>query len=451
MSKLFTLIGITLFNCQIMAMDLQEALVSAYNSNEDLKASRSNFLSSIESSPQAISEFLPDISASMSENKTRQTNRSRYGNTGATSKIDNFEKNISINQSIFNGGGSVARLKAAQSDFRAARGQYYVNEQKVILAAIQTYLNYYETKEKFNITATSVNSNKKQLEAVQEKLNVGETTGTEVAQAKAALSNAETKKLSAYANFQAARANFVQTFNIEPENITIPIIPQDLPKTFDDFLAKSLENNQTIIAAKHTRVASKARELGAKSALLPTVGLSVAGRRNFYNPENPNTSSQNNSDVTASLSVNIPIFIKGGAAYSNIRQAKNSTRSSVIQLDSTIKQINASCITSWENFNTAKYSITAAEEGVEAAQIAYDGTMQEELLGSKTIVEVLIAEDALNQAKVNKVENTTQYILAAYQIKALVGQLTAKSLKLKAKYFSPEDELKKAKIKVVGF
>ncbi|RYE06522.1 MAG: TolC family protein [Rickettsiaceae bacterium] len=449
MNKFLTLLGISLFSCHALAMDLQEALVSAYNNNEDLKNAKNNFLAAIESSPQAISEFLPDISASMAQSNNKQTNRSRFGNRGTSSKFDNFQKNISINQSLFNGGGSIARLKAADSDFKAAKEQYYVNEQKVMLSAIKTYLDYYENKEKFNITETSVNSNKKQLEAVQEKLYVGETTETEVAKAKAALSNAETKKASAYANFRAAEANFIKTFDLEPKNIIVPTLPKDLPTTLDTFLATAIANNQTIGAAKHARTASKAREIGAKSGLSPSVGVNVAGYRNFNNPET--ISNQNSSGVTTTLSVKIPILSKGGQTYSDVRRAKNETRSKVIQLDDIIKQVNANCIMSWENFNTAKYSIKAAEEGVEAAQIAYDGTMQEELLGTKTIVEVLIAEDALNQAKINKVENTTQYILAGYQIKSFIGQLTANNMKLKVKYFNPENEFKKAKIKVIGF
>jgi hypothetical protein len=52
---------------------------------------------------------------------------------------------------------------------------------------------------------------------------------------------------------------------------------------------------------------------------------------------------------------------------------------------------------------------------------------------------------------VSNVEANKDYILNAYQIKALVGQLTAKSLKLKTNYFSPETEFKKIKARIIGF
>ena len=41
--------------------------------------------------------------------------------------------------------------------------------------------------------------------------------------------------------------------------------------------------------------------------------------------------------------------------------------------------------------------------------------------------------------------------ISAYEIKSLVGELTAKSMKLKVDHFCPESEFKKVKLKIVGF
>jgi outer membrane protein len=49
-----------------------------------------------------------------------------------------------------------------------------------------------------------------------------------------------------------------------------------------------------------------------------------------------------------------------------------------------------------------------------------------------------------------RVDTEANYILAAYQIKSLEGNLTAKSLKLPVKYFEPEKEFKKVKMRIIG-
>jgi len=57
----------------------------------------------------------------------------------------------------------------------------------------------------------------------------------------------------------------------------------------------------------------------------------------------------------------------------------------------------------------------------------------------------------LNKAREGRVESRKAMILAAYQIKSLIGELTAKSMHLKVDYFNPEAEFKKIKMKIVGF
>lgn len=451
MYKFIIVTSISLLSLHVSAVTLEEALVSAYNNNDDLKLIRREFLTSIEKFPKALAQFLPDVSATFNSTTSKQKVKSQYSNGNPSTDTKAFDKNISLRQSIFSGGGDVASLKAAQSAFRSARAQYYSQEQKVFLQAIEAYVTCYQAKEKFDIAETSVKSNHKQLEAMDEKLKVGEATQTELASAKAALSLAETKKLSAYANFQSAKANFTQIFGIEPLDITLPEIPANLPKTFEEFSSKSLRSNQDIEAAKHVTAESKSNEFVAKSALLPQVDFVVKAGRTYYDPETNGTSNINNLGISTGVSVTVPIIPKGGEQYSNIRKAKLSTRINAVKLDAAVKKVNADCITFWEGFNTAKYSIISATEGVEAAQIAYDGAVQEELVGTKTILDVLTSEERLNDTKLAKVDATKQYILTAYQIKTALGQLTAKSLNLKVNYFEPEQEFKNIKTKIIGF
>lgn len=453
MRKFTIAVTILLASTTAFAVDLQDALTSAYDNNYDLKAIRRKFLDEIEQFPQALSGFMPRISASVDSQTSRSKAKSQYVSPEQNStEQKSLQKGIQIEQPIFNGGGSVASLKAAQSSFRASRGKYYDQEQKVILGAIKTYLECYEAKEKFNISEISLKSIQTQLDAVEERLKLGEATETDLATARAVLAAAETNKLTAYANFQATNSNFIKVFGIEPADITMPALPDNLPSSLDELVQKSQANPETE-NMRHTTQAAKANEAATKADLLPQVSFKVQAGRNYYDQEsrNPLSDKQNSMSTTSILSVRIPIYAQGGAEYSRIRKAKNQTRLAAIQLDSQIKSVKSNCTAYWEGFNAARSKIAAASKGVHAAQIAYEGMVQEELVGSKTILDVLDAEDKLHKAMVSNVEANKDYILNAYQIKALVGQLTAKSLKLKTNYFSPETEFKKIKARIIGF
>ncbi len=441
---------VSLLSSPAFAVELEDALNNAYNENNELKSIRNEFVNGLEGFQQALANyFLPDINASVTKNHRVSKAKSQYVPNATSSQSNSLQKSITWQQPIFNGGSGVAALKAAQENFRSSRSNFYAQEQSTIFKLIQAYLEVYQANETYRITEISVENTAKQLEAIQEKLKVGEATTTNLATAQAGLAKAETAKFDAYTKQQAAKASFFQAFGIEADNITLPKSPEGLPQNLDDLMEKSIKGNPSIDAVKNAAASYKTSELVAKGALLPQVNFTMQASRDYNDPERAN--NPNSIQTSVALSVSIPIYSRGGAQYSAIRQAKNKTRSSVIQLDSALKQNKTSCITSWESFNASKSRIEAASKGVAAAEISYEGMVQEELVGTKDVLEVLNAQDNLNQARLSKVQSEIQYILAAYQMKLLLGQLTAKSLKLKVDYFNPEAEFKKMKLKIIGF
>ena len=458
MRKLTTFIVTLLLTSSVAAVDLQEALTEGYKNNEELKAARIKFLDSIEQFPRAFSGFMP--SAGLQIN--RQNNKTKYNKKYADRlgltprKTDSDQGALTIQQSLFNGGSSVAALKAAQAGFRAARGAYYAGEQKILLNLITAYLDCFESKAKYDISESRVRTNIQQVNTVEEKLRLGEATEVDIATARAGLAAAETNKLAAYADFQGKKANFIRVFGIEPTNITMPELPKMLPASLDELTGRAAKLNPDIDSARHNVTSAKALEMAEKGKLLPQVSVQLQSGRTHYNPQDDinarNVNAINNRSYTTTLSVNIPIYPEGGAQYSRIRSAKNQTRNSAVQLDSAIKQTHAGVVSVWEGFEAAKSRIIAANQGVDAAQISYDGTVQEEIVGSKTILDVLTAEEKLYEAKIIRVDAYKSSVLAAYQMKLLTGELTAQSLKLKVKYFRPEEEFKTIKKKMfIGF
>ncbi|XVN41609.1 MAG: TolC family protein [Rickettsia endosymbiont of Argas persicus] len=445
-------ISTLLITSSAVAVDLQEALTAGYKNNDDLKAARVKFINSIEQFPQAFSGFMPSAGLQINRNNSKTKYNKRYAPLVNTKETDNNQGALTIQQSLFNGGSDVAALKSAQAAFRAARGQYYAGEQKVLLDLISAYLDYFESKEKYNISESRVRTNVQQVNTVEEKLRLGEATEIDIATARAGLAAAETNKLTAYADFQARKANFIRVFGIEPIDIALPVLPQNLPNSLDELTRRAVNLNPDIDSARHSVTSAKAQEMAEKGKLLPQVSIQLQSGRTDYSPQNINTEQINGRNVTTTLSVNIPIYPNGGAQYSRIRSAKNQTRNSAIQLDSTIKQTQANAISVWEGFEAAKSRIIAAGQGVDAAQISYDGTVQEEIVGSKTMLDVLSAEEKLYEAKITRVDAYKASILTAYQMKLLTGELTAQSLRLRVKYFIPEEEFKTIKKKMfIGF
>ena len=72
-----------------------------------------------------------------------------------------------------------------------------------------------------------------------------------------------------------------------------------------------------------------------------------------------------------------------------------------------------------------------------SAEAAYEGMIQEEMLGFKTIVDVQTFEERLNKARESNFDAQKELVLASYKIKSLMGELTAEKMKLPVEYFNP--------------
>ena len=78
----------------------------------------------------------------------------------------------------------------------------------------------------------------------------------------------------------------------------------------------------------------------------------------------------------------------------------------------------------------ATVSIDAFRSEVRANQVALEGVQQEALVGARTVLDVLDAEQELFTSQVNLVRAEAIEVAASYQLKLAIGQLTVEGLEL---------------------
>ncbi len=104
----------------------------------------------------------------------------------------------------------------------------------------------------------------------------------------------------------------------------------------------------------------------------------------------------------------------------------------------------------WENLTTARAQIDAFGAEVRAAEVALDGVVQEEQVGSRTILDVLDAEQELLDACSNLVVATRNEVVASLELRQVVGTLTARALALPVTPYDPEDNYRRVRGKWWG-
>ena len=101
-----------------------------------------------------------------------------------------------------------------------------------------------------------------------------------------------------------------------------------------------------------------------------------------------------------------------------------------ILVDDTTRRAKEDATRTWEALTTARARIQAFQAQIRANEIALEGVEQEARVGSRTVLDVLDAEQELLDAKVNLVRAQRDEIVSGYQLAAATGRLTAQSLRL---------------------
>ena len=103
-----------------------------------------------------------------------------------------------------------------------------------------------------------------------------------------------------------------------------------------------------------------------------------------------------------------------------------------------MRQIRQATASSWANIRVGRASITAAKLQIEASQIAYDSIKEETRLGSRTMLDLLDAEQDLLEARSNLVSSQRDEYVAALNLLSSMGLLTVENLDLGIPAYDPQ-------------
>ena len=161
----------------------------------------------------------------------------------------------------------------------------------------------------------------------------------------------------------------------------------------------------------------------ARGALLPSVSLTAG----YQYAEEPSTFVDSDEQFAYGARATVPLFL-GGLNYSRVREAKalhSSDRSRLLEAE---RLVTAQVTAAWERLVAARAIIVSATAAVEANRLAHEGVTQEALVGARTTLDVLDAEQELLNAEVTLVSAEYDAQAAAYGLLAAVGVLTPEAI-----------------------
>ncbi|WP_066794964.1 TolC family outer membrane protein [Sphingomonas soli] len=411
---------------------LRDALVATYNTNPDLQGERATLRANDENVPIARSQGLPGVSSSAGfSNGIYDTD----SNPLAPSRRGTLGLDVSV--PLYSGGSVRNSVRAAETRVEAGRANLRGAEAEIFTQAVTAYVDVLRDESIVRLNQLNVRALTVNLQATRDRFEVGDLTRTDVAQSEARLALAESQLRQAEARLIGSRENYIRVIGMPPGVLAqppaLPNLPDDVTVAEDTALA----NNPNLEAAQKNRDATKFDIDVAKAGRLPKVSLGVGGDYYNYLGSVPNQAalpagSRTPADgfsTTLGANLTLPLF-QGGRPAAQVRQAQARRAAAIEGVTFAERGVIAQARSAFATYKSALRVIESSRVAVEANRLSLEGVRAENSVGTRTILDILNAEQELLNAQVNYVTAERDAYVAGFTLLAVMGRAEAEDLGL---------------------
>lgn len=409
------------------AESLADTMVAAYKHSALIDQNRAVLRAADEDVAGAVAQLRPVLQWVASHNVSRLE-----GNHGS---VRSSSLGLQAEVPLYDWGRSQLAIDSAKEQVLATRQALVGVEQDVLLSATQAFFDVREALEQVALQQNSVRVIQQERQAAQDRFDVGEITVTDVALADARLAETRAALAAAQGSLEIARESYLLATGKKPNKLSSPPPLPKRPASLDAARSIAQKNHPAVKQAQRSAAAAELGVAAAAAERKPTLSanVGVGVGRDLDQFSNDYDTRLNGS---VGLELNQTIY-SGGRLPAQHRKAmalRDEARSILLN---TARQVSQQVGNAWANIDVARAQIGAIDEQISAAQQAYDGLREEALLGARTTLDVLDAEQDLLQARADKISAEVGLQLAHYQLLAAMGLLTVESLKLGVPTYDP--------------
>lgn len=425
------------------AETLQGALAKAYENNPTLTGARAGQRANDENVPIQKAAGLPSVGASVDyqENLVVPGNSfftpGRSVSTGAQSSVP-----------LYQGGAVRNAVKAAKYRVEAGQADLRATEASIFSQVVGAYMDVIRDIAIVQLNQKNVSVLRTNLQATSDRFEIGDLTRTDVAQSQARLALAEGDLRTAESNLIRSREAYIRLVGDAPTDLQAPPVLPNLPTTAEEAVAIALTNNPDIDAANQRLSAARADIGAARATRAPKVSATVSGGYNNNLSSIPagNTTSDNTTTSTiAGVSMTLPIF-QGGRASARVRQAQAQTSQAIENYVAVERDVIAQTRGAYAAWQANERIIAATEQAVGANGLSLEGVRAENSVGTRSILDILNAEQEYLNTQVQLVSARRNSYVAAFSVLAAMGKAEARDLGIEGgALYDPEVNYRRVK------
>ncbi|WP_428970136.1 TolC family outer membrane protein [Sphingomonas sp. Xoc002] len=407
------------------AETLREAMVRAYQSNPTITGQRAAQRATDENVPIARASGLPSL----------QSNGQIIDNiVVANNNFLNPERvgtgQLQLSVPLYQGGAVKNAVRAAETRVDAGRAQLRGVEANLFTNVVAAYMNVIRDEAIVNLNTRNVNVLDTNLRASRDRFQVGDLTRTDVAQSEARLAQARAQLQSAQANLISSRENYVNIVGVAPVGLEQPPALPTLPASPNQAVAVALDQNPQLIAARRSADATRYDINVARANRLPRLSAVSSGNYfNYLGSLNVPNVPASGVNATVGVQMSMPLF-QGGRPAAQVRQAEALRGQALENATGTERQVVAQVRSAYAVWQSSQEVIASAESAVRANSLSLEGVRAENSVGTRTVLDILNAEQELLNSQVTLVTARRDAYVAGFALIAAMGNAEARDLGL---------------------
>jgi len=419
------------------AVDLIGVYQLAIKNDPQLRAAEYRKQATGENTKQAWSNLLPSISAGAGLTKG-SSKTSVAGTNVDNSNIDTDSYRFDLRQALY-AQSNYEQLDVARGQVSQAEAAYNIAYQDFLVRVAGGYFSVLTAQDGVIFAEAEEKALQRQFEQAEQRFEVGLTAVTDVHEARASYDNARARAIVSRNNLADTKEALYELTeqyfdDYDPLQEVLPLV-KPLPENPDEWVDIAMQYNPAVIYSHMAVEIADANTRLQRSGHFPTLDLlgsySSASdneytlRDNFQNPIG--TTDLTNKGSRIGLQLTVPIY-QGGVITSRTRQARYLLNATNEDLDQNQRAVvratnNAyrAVIAGIEQVGAFGQAMISAESALEATQAGFE-------VGTRTIVDVLIAQQRYFQAQRDNSIARHAYIVDHLRLKAAAGVLVEEDL-----------------------
>lgn len=335
---------------------------------------------------------------------------------------------VNFQQPLFAGGAIWSGYRITKHGYHIALNQHQVMRQNILLAVSSAYYGVLFLRSVVRVVEEALETAQENLDQVQMIRAVGQASDFDVLRAEVAVANYRPLLVSARNNARLAISKLRQIIGVDgnqelvfTEGLTyIHNIFSD--QTVESLVNIALKNRPEMDMLKERKQLAQRQLVLARSALLPSIMFGTSYEYQGLKDEFDFKQDDFFKSFNSTLSLNMPLF-HGWQTRARIQGSKINIREVEIQKKSLVDGLRLEVESAFftiqekeENVLTQIKIIDQAREALRLAQLQYAE-------GGGTQLDVMNAETALNQSRMNYQQSLFEYNVAIAQLKKALNQL----------------------------